>query len=161
MKKNTPIITIISKSGGGKTTLMEKLIRELDQRGYRVGTIKHHSHSGFEIDQPGKDSCRHVIIAAPDKVASYRLLEQELSLQEVAREMQDVDIILTEGYRNAGMPTIEVLRLETGLPRISDPRTLIALVTDTALPDEIPQFGLEQIDPLADLVEKLFLQKQP
>ena len=168
MKKNTPIITIISKSGGGKTTLMEKLIRELDQRGYRVGTIKHHSHSGFEIDQPGKDSwrhaqagSRHVVIAAPDKVASYRLLEQELSLQEVAREMQDVDIILTEGYRNAGMPTIEVLRLETGLPRISDPRTLIALVTDTALPDEIPQFGLEQIGPLADLVEKLFLQKQP
>jgi len=65
----------------GKTTLMEVLIPELSRRGYRIATVKHHSHSGFEVDQPGKDSWRHaragsvhVIIAAPDK---NRLLSED------------------------------------------------------------------------------------
>ncbi|MCU0489929.1 MAG: molybdopterin-guanine dinucleotide biosynthesis protein B, partial [Anaerolineales bacterium] len=71
-----PILSIIGKSNSGKTTLLEKLIPELRQRGYRVATIKHHAHAGFEIDQPGKDTWRHaqagsqvVVITAPDKLA--------------------------------------------------------------------------------------------
>ena len=44
------------------------LSAELRQRGYRVATIKHHSHSGFEIDQQGKDSWRHAQ-AGSDAVA--------------------------------------------------------------------------------------------
>jgi large subunit ribosomal protein L1 len=52
---------------------MVKLIIELKKRGYKVGTIKHHSHQGLEIDTPGKDSwlhsqagSDHVVIASPD-----------------------------------------------------------------------------------------------
>ena len=84
-----PLITITAKSGSGKTTLMENLIAEIKSRGYRLATIKHHSHSGFEIDKPGKDSWRfkqagsdYVIIAAPDKIAQYRMLDRELTLDE-------------------------------------------------------------------------------
>ncbi len=104
-----PIISIIGKSKSGKTTLLEKLIAEVKRRGYRVATIKHHSHPGLDIDRPGKDSWRHtragsdhVIVAPPDKLASYRLLERELTLDEVAANVKDVDIILTEGYKRAG-----------------------------------------------------------
>ena len=100
-----PILSIIGKSGCGKTTLLEKLIAELKRRGYRVATIKHHSHPGFEIDQPGKDTWRHaqagsdhVIIAAPDKIASIRRLSRPLTLDEIAAEIREVDIILTEGF---------------------------------------------------------------
>ena len=49
-----PVVTLIGRSDSGKTTLMEKLIPALRQRGYRVGTVKHHSHVGFEIDQIGR-----------------------------------------------------------------------------------------------------------
>lgn len=62
----------------------------LKTRQYRIATIKHHSHAGFDIDVPGKDSwpfaqagSDHVIIAAPDKIASYQKLERELSLEEI------------------------------------------------------------------------------
>ena len=51
---NPPVISIVGRSKSGRTTLLEKLIRELKHRGYRVGTVKHHSHPGFEVDQPGK-----------------------------------------------------------------------------------------------------------
>jgi molybdopterin-guanine dinucleotide biosynthesis protein B len=159
-----PIITIIGKSGSGKTTLMEKLIRELTHRGYRVGSIKHHSHTGFEIDQPGKDSWRHakagslhVIIAAPDKIASYRYLEQELTLDEIVAPIDDVDIILTEGYRQAGKPTLEIIRAETGIGLISLPEQLFAVASDVPLEMNVPRFDLNATNAMVDLIESLFL----
>ena len=36
-----PIVSIVGRSDSGKTTLLEGLITELKQRGYRVAVIKH------------------------------------------------------------------------------------------------------------------------
>jgi len=52
-----PVISVVAKSGTGKTTLLEKLIAELKRRGYRVGAMKHDAHQ-FDIDREGKDSWR-------------------------------------------------------------------------------------------------------
>jgi molybdopterin-guanine dinucleotide biosynthesis protein B len=159
-----PVITIIGKSGSGKTTLMEKLIAELTRRGHRVGTIKHHSHAGFEIDQPGKDSWRHaqagsvhVIVAAPDKIASYRTIERELTLDEIVAAIDDVDIILTEGYRQAGKPTLEIVRSETGTGLISPPEQLFAVTADSSIEVDVPLFDLMDTNAIVDLIEDLFL----
>ena len=156
-----PIITVIAKSGSGKTTFLEKLISTLTGRGYRLATVKHHSHSGFEVDQPGKDSwrharasSRHVIIAAPDKIASYRLLDRELTLDEVVREVTGVDLILVEGYKQANKPTIEIVRKEVGTELIGDPTQTLAVVTDIPLQVPIPQFDLNDAPAVADLVGK-------
>ena len=160
-----PIITIIGKSGSGKTTLLEKLIPELKRRGYRVGTIKHHSHAGFDIDKPGKDSWRyaqagsqHVIIAAPDKIASYRLLGSELTLDEIATPMHDVDIILTEGYRQAGKPSLEIVRAETGTELVSHPEQLFAIASNLPLEMDVPTIGLDDIAAMVDLMVDRFLE---
>ena len=91
-----PIVSIVGKSDAGKTTLIEKLISELKRRGYRVATIKHDAHR-FDIDHPGKDSYRHfhagadwTVIGSPDKIASVRRLERELTLDEIAAQISDV-----------------------------------------------------------------------
>lgn len=161
-----PIITIIGKSGSGKTTYLEKLIAEFKHRNYRVGTIKHHSHSGFDIDKPGKDSWRHaqagsdhVIIAAPDKVASYRLIEHELTLDEIATQMQDVDIILVEGYKRAEKPAIEVVRAANSTEILSSPEQRVAVVADIPLDLGVPQFDLDNAVAVADLLEQQFLRE--
>lgn len=158
-----PILSIVGKSNSGKTTLLEKLIPELKCRGYRLATIKHHTHPGFEIDQPGKDTWRHaqagsdhVIIAAPDKIASIRRLEHELTLNEIAAQVTDVDLILTEGYKRAGKPAIEVVRLANGLELVSQPPQLIAIATDTRLETDLRQFNLEDIGGITDFIEKNF-----
>jgi len=159
-KSHCPILSVIGKSGSGKTTLLEKLILELKRRGYRLATVKHHSHPGFEIDQPGKDTWRHaqagsdyVVIAAPDKLACIRRLERELSLDEIAAGIQDVDIILTEGYKRAGKPALEVVRAKNGLELIADLQQLFAIASDTPLEVEAPCFDLEDITGIVDLIE--------
>lgn len=165
MANPIPLITVVGKSGCGKTTFLEKLIAELKRRGRKVGTIKHHSHAGFSVDKPGKDSWRHaqagsdhVVIAAPDKIASYRLLDRELSLDEISAGIDDVDIILTEGYRSAEKPTLEIMRSETGHELISNPQNLLAVASDVLVDVDAPQFSLEDAAGVADLIERNFLK---
>ncbi len=154
-----PVITIIGKSGSGKTTLLEKLIRELTDHGYRLATIKHHSHSGFDIDIPGKDSWRfaqagskHVVISAPEKVASYYQVDGELSLDQITNNIQDVDLILVEGYKNAHKPTIEVIRSQVYQEIISDPKYCLAIVSDMHIHTTLPLFGLNDIHGISNFI---------
>jgi molybdopterin-guanine dinucleotide biosynthesis protein B len=163
MKSNStiPIVCVVGRSQVGKTTLLEKLIPELKRRGHRVATIKHHSHPGFEIDQPGKDTWRHaqagsdhVVIAAPDKVASIRRVDREPTLDEIAATICDVDIILTEGYKHSDKPKVEVVRAARSAEPICTPDELVALVSDVAVPFDVPRFGLDDVAGLADLLER-------
>ena len=156
------VVAIVGRSKSGRTTLMEKLIRELKQRGYRVGTVKHHAHAGFEVDRPGKDTWRHaqagsdhVVIAAPDKIASIRRVDREPTLDEIVATMTDVDIVLTEGYLRSARYKIEVVRAARSPEPICQPGELLALATDVALAYDVPRFGLDDAAGLADLIEGL------
>ncbi|MDP2949810.1 MAG: molybdopterin-guanine dinucleotide biosynthesis protein MobB, partial [Chloroflexota bacterium] len=44
-----PVVSFVGNSGAGKTTILEKVVRELKARGYRVAVIKH-AHHDFQID---------------------------------------------------------------------------------------------------------------
>jgi molybdopterin-guanine dinucleotide biosynthesis protein B len=160
-----PVVTIIGRSGSGKTTLTEKLIAEFKHRGYKLAAVKHHSHAGFEIDKPGKDSWRfaqagsdQVLIAAPDKLASYRNLEQELSLDEILASISDVDLILVEGYKQAGKPALEIIRAEVGTELIGSQEQLVAIAADFPLKVDLPQFNLDDVLGITDFIERKFLQ---
>jgi molybdopterin-guanine dinucleotide biosynthesis protein MobB len=165
-----PVISVVGHSGSGKTTLLEKLIRELKKRGYRLAVVKHHYHTDFEIDVPGKDSYRYaqagadeVLIAAPNKVVSIRHLEGEPSLADVVARVQDVDLVITEGYKQAGAPKIEVYRTEqmgecsTDPVLLSPPEELIAVVSDRTFELAVPTLDPEDVAGLADLIEDRFL----
>jgi molybdopterin-guanine dinucleotide biosynthesis protein MobB len=157
-----PVVSIVGHSGSGKTTLLEKLIRELKHRGYRLAVVKHHHHPDLQLDTPGKDSWRfaqagadHVALAGPDQVAHVRYFDQEPTLGDVLAAIQDVDLILTEGYKHADAPKIEVSRGESTL--ISAPGSLIAVVSDRSFSVDVPQFDLEDVAGLATFIEARFL----
>jgi molybdopterin-guanine dinucleotide biosynthesis protein B len=159
-----PVISVVGKSDVGKTTLLEKLIRELKSRGYRVATVKHDAHS-FEIDRPGKDTWRHaqagsdhVVIASPARIAHIQRTERELSLPEIVATINDVDIILTEGYKRGPAPKIEVSRAEKGRELLCTRQELVALATDQHFDLDVPKFGLDDAAGLVDLIEKQFLR---
>ena len=155
-----PVVSVVGHSGSGKTTLLEKLVRELKQRGYRLAVIKHHHHRGLQFDTPGKDSYRfvqagvdHVVLAGPDSAVHIRRFEEEPPVEALLPVIQDVDLILTEGYKHADTLKIEVNRFDTQAPLISDRDSLIAVASDQHLDVDVPQFDLEDAAGLATFIE--------
>src|ERR1700730_11092296 len=101
------VIGFAGWSGAGKTTLIVRLIPELNRRGFAVSTIKH-AHHGFDVDQPGKDSYEHraaareVLVASSNRIALMRELRGAPvpSLGELLRMLAPVDLVLIEGYKS-------------------------------------------------------------
>lgn len=165
--KIPPIISVVGKSGVGKTVFLEKLIGELKGRGYRVGTVKHDVH-GFDIDQAGKDSWRHaqagsdtVVISSPRKVAVIRRLAEEMTLDEIAEAyLCDVDLVITEGYKSGSKLKIEVSRRERSEELLCAPEELIAVVADQDFDIPVPRFDLGDVKSVADLLDGQFGSRQ-
>lgn len=163
-----PVVSIISKKNCGKTTLIEKLLPELKRRGYRVGTIKHDTH-GYTIDHKGKDTWRHkqagsdvVAISSPWMLSLIRDVAEEIDLDEiVARYFDDVDLVITEGYKKASKPQIEVFRQAAHskpLHSQGHEGTLVAFVSDIPLETALPCFDLNDIKGVTDFLEQVFLR---
>ncbi len=166
MRDDIPVLSIVGFSGSGKTTLLEKLIPELRRRGYRVAVIKHHPHPGAETDVPGTDTWRlvrtgadHVTLVTPDQVVHWKRREAEPPLQEIVAEIRGVDLILTEGFKRERFPKIEVHRAPAASALASRPEELIAIASDRRLDLPVPQFDLDDVEGLVDLIEKTFLRR--
>jgi len=78
--------------------------------------------------------------------------------QEPTAADEDVDLLITEGYKREKMPKIEVVRkaVDTELLCRQDP-DLIAVATDASLEVHVPVFRLNDPLPIADFIEKRFL----
>ena len=158
-----PVISVVGRSNSGKTTLVEKLIKELNERGYKVGTIKHDAHS-FDIDVPGKDSWRHTqaganpaVISSPEKLAMVKKVKQEMSLDEIVKKyVDDVDIVITEGFKSQDKPKIEVLT--PGKKPISSPSELLAVAGEGAVDVDVPFFDRDDAKGIVLFLEENFLK---
>lgn len=155
------IISIVGKSSSGKTTLLEKLIAELKQRGYKVAIVKH-SHHKDDLDTAAKDTWRYTragselsAINSLDHLAIYRRMDQFFDPRDIATYVSwDFDILLTEGFKGCNYPKIEVHRAEQGKELVSDPKLLLAVVTDEPLDVKVPQFSRDDVSGIAGLIEK-------
>jgi molybdopterin-guanine dinucleotide biosynthesis adapter protein len=157
-----PVISIVGKTDSGKTTLIEKLIPALKERGVRVATIKHDAHR-FDIDHPGKDTYRHyqsgaesVLIASKTKLALVKRLCGPMSLDDLINKyMEDMDLLITEGYKSGDKPKIEVFRKDAHKEPLCGPEdNLIAMVTDADVEFDVPSFGLNDVEKVADFIVK-------
>lgn len=155
------VFSIVGHSGAGKTTLVEKLIRELCLRGVKVATIKH-AHHKVELDTPGKDSFRYKDAGA---VMSMLLTRDALQLVADAKEQREpeqlakrflgeADLVLAEGFSHAPGAKIEVLRRACDKPaRCAIEDGLIAMVTDMdEVYPQLPHFGLEDVGGIVDFI---------
>lgn len=168
-----PIVSIVAKSGTGKTTLLEKLIAEFKRRGYRVGALKHDAHR-FEIDREGKDSWRltqagadTMVISSPEKMAMVKRnsqAEEPSPSQLIDAFFSDVDLVLTEGFKKNSFPKIEVnrrIRSTVLLCRgeVNDPE-LFAVASDDQLELDVPVFNINDFKGICNLIETKFLHSK-
>jgi molybdopterin-guanine dinucleotide biosynthesis protein B len=126
-------------SGAGKTTLIERLIPCFIARGLAVSLIKH-THGGFDIDRPGKDSWRFRAAGAAEVLLvtdqRWVLMHEshgagEPTLDEQLARLSPCDLVLVEGYKTTAIPKIEVHRPAVGKELIwPRPLNIVALATD-------------------------------
>jgi molybdopterin-guanine dinucleotide biosynthesis adapter protein len=156
------VIGLAGWSGAGKTTLVARLIPELNRRGYSVSTLKH-AHHEFDVDRPGKDSFEHraagaqeVLVSSARRLALMRELRgvAEPSLADLLRMLAPVDIVLVEGFKRAAHAKIEVHRGVVGKPLLHpDDPNIVAVVSDGEFPQsDLPQAHVDEIGAIADLV---------
>jgi molybdopterin-guanine dinucleotide biosynthesis protein B len=157
-----PVVSIVGKAKSGKTTLLEKLIKELKSRGYRVATIKH-THHKITFDKPGKDSWRHLqagseaaMLCTDDN--AFLIKPGGYSLEQLVPLFgENYDIILTEGFSHEGAPKIEVRRREAG-PPLPSPTNVIAIASDEPVDTGVQHFSLEDAKSVSDFLEKEFIR---
>lgn len=138
------IFGLVGWSGSGKTTLVARLLPELIGRGFKVSTMKH-THHNFDIDKKGKDSFEHRMAGATEVLITgtrrWALLHEnrdvpEPSIEELLDRMEDVDLVLIEGFKSHLHQKMEVFRPGVGKPLLAtDDPSIVAVASDASASD--------------------------
>ena len=122
------------------------------------------------MDSHGKDTWRHkqagahvVALSSPTGLGIIRDSGCDTPIEELVRKyFDDVDIVLTEGYKHAATPKIEVYRHAVhGAPLGNRDKTWIAMVCDVPAPPDLRSFTFNEMEGLADFVEDHFIRNRP
>jgi molybdopterin-guanine dinucleotide biosynthesis protein B len=149
---------VAAASNSGKTTLIEKIVGILKTKGLRVAVVKHTS-KGFDLQQPRVDSymksgADSVIIVGHRDIALIRNVDGLPAMEDLQRDIGEVDIILYEGFKDDARNKIEVFRFGVSgvRPLCMDDPSYIALVTDTKYDVAIRQFDLNATESVAEFI---------
>lgn len=166
MTITTPVLGFAAFSGTGKTTLLIKLLPLLEEKGVRIGMIKH-AHHQFDIDKPGKDSyelrkagAKQMLIASQKRWAlMVETPEQQgdPDLNELLQQLDhsQLDLVLVEGFKHVSFPKIELHRpaLDKDL-LFPDDENIMAIATDEpdTLNTHLPILDLNNPVMIADFI---------
>ena len=160
MNPHVALLGITGTSGSGKTTLIEQLIARFVRDGRRVAAIKH-THHGFDLDSPGKDSYRmreagsaEVVLVGGERMVLMREYanDQEPELDDaLALLSPETDLVIVEGYKRSTFPKIEVFRPSLGrAPLWPEIGGVVAVATDApeavAVPTDVAVLDLNDVE---------------
>ncbi|MBL1321094.1 MAG: molybdenum cofactor guanylyltransferase [Methylophaga sp.] len=162
-----PMLGFAAFSGTGKTTLLRKLIPQLNKKGIKLAVIKH-AHHKFDIDIPGKDSyeirkagAQQVLVSSRNLMALMEVHASDVTEPRLGDlieriDTRIVDLILVEGFKDEVFPKIELHRPSLAKPLLYvNDNNIIAIASDTALitSESIEQLDLNNIPELADYIQ--------
>ena len=106
-------IAFTGPSGSGKTTIIEKISKELSQN-YKIAIIKHDPKNKAIFDRDGKDSDRFfksgADVAVISDVKTTIFKHQSSTLQELASNFKEFDLLIVEGLKTWDLPRIGIFR---------------------------------------------------
>ena len=164
MTYSKPVLGFAAFSGTGKTTLLEKLIPQLTEQGIRIGMIKH-AHHEFDIDTPGKDSYRLRKAGAQQMLIASSRRQALMMENETPREprmdelitrldLDNIDLVLVEGFKHLSFPRIELHREELGKTLLypEDPG-IIAVASDHLVDcGDLPALDINDTAAIAEFI---------
>ena len=160
------VIGIIGWKDTGKTTLIEKLINEFNDRNFSVSTIKH-SHHRISVDKEGTDTFRHfnagareTILASKKKWIKFsrELGKRGSSLNSIIKQIIPVDLVIVEGFKMEDHKKIEVVNgMSHRQPLFVTDNTICGLIFNKykIQNTNLPQFERDDIHEICNFIEKL------
>lgn len=151
----TPICIISLKRNAGKTTLITKLIKELNEKGYTVNVIKH-IHKNF--DTPQKDTWRIINEGANTCTAitpqqTVIIIPKQQSIEEIQTMLPPADITLMEGFKKSKYPKIAIIQHPEEAQKITNYPNVIAIISKEKIKNlNIRQYDPSQIQEITNLV---------
>ena len=153
------IISIVGKKNAGKTTLIRTLIPELKERGYRVGTLKYNIKE-FKIDHEGKDTYKYyhlgadsIALTSQDEIAVIKRVTDPPGISEIiTKYLNDVNIVLVEGYRGDDYPRIKIVDSKGAEAEMNEPDNELILIKENL---ETKRFSPEDTNKALDFIENI------
>jgi len=160
--------SFIGWHNAGKTTIAEKVVRVLVQKGFDVGVIKSTKHMSLAHNPKKSDSYRlqkagasSVALACPDQLIIFNR-NMGYTLEYLAfRLFPDADIVIGEGFKNDP----EAIKIEVARKDVSDELladkvpNVVGIVADFD-PGRENCFHVEDIDGLVKFIEQRFLDSK-
>ncbi len=165
------VISVTGIHQTGKTTVCEKIIQGLRDRGYTVGSIKEIHFEGFEIDPDPTTNTRRHRAAGAQLVTARGIYETDVLYQEnlpIAKILShyDHDYVILEGVDDALVPGIVTAKDENGLAGKVSQRTIAVsgIIANEGI-DEVQGYpvihALEETERLVDLAEQMAMEPLP
>lgn len=151
-----PVYSFVAYSNTGKTTFLEKLVPVLKDNGLRVAVYKHDGHE-FEIDKEGKDSWRMTKAGADVTLISSKskavIMENRyVDPEELVSRINNVDIIIVEGYKAGPWKKIALRREANGKDFPIPAEDCFALISDTPAEGCSRVFDINDVEGIANLL---------
>lgn len=144
------MLRVVGPPGSGKTLLITSLVEALRSRGHRIATV---SRREATVTVIALSTGSRVTLEQPATVEALRSVVAAIDPQ--------VDLVLAEGYDDAGVPAVEVR--PTGAPAFGIPQAdLVAVVEAEALAAAFARSGPGDTLGVAERIEAaLFGGAQP
>ena len=142
--RHVPLVSVVAeKRKTGKTTVVTRLVNELEQIGFSVGVVKSDKH-GFHMDYEGTDTdlamkagATAVAIAGPTETAIRIRTEKQSNLYDLVQQLP-VDIAILETRSQGIFPIVEVTRAGYTESLISSEIECVGTIEVTDLDQCIP-----------------------
>ncbi len=162
--EDVTIISIVGKQNAGKTTLIRTLIPKLKERGHRVGTLKYNIKE-FKIDHEGKDTYKYyhsgadsVVLTSQDKIAVIkRVTDPPGTSETITKYLNDVNIVLVEGYRGEDYPRIKIVDSKETKTDRNEPDNELILIKENL---KTKSFSTEDTNKALDFIENIIHLKR-
>ena len=143
--RHVPLVSVVAeKRKTGKTTVVTRLVNELEQIGFSVGVVKSDKH-GFHMDYEGTDTdlamkagATAVAIAGPTETAVRIRTKEQSNLYDLTQTLP-VDLVILETRSQGVFPIIEIIRDGYTESLISSEIERVMTVDVTKLDECIPE----------------------
>ena len=159
--KRRVAVAFTGPSNSGKTTLVEKVAKELIEE-MQVAIIKNDPKDKAVFDVEGKDSYKfsqtgaEVVVTSPTRTTYFSQRQKELD--EIISMINEFDILLVEGLKTLPLPRIAIFRNEIDESYL-DCSEAIAIddtiqIEDYAIPSQIDILNLNDTDQIIEWIQK-------